>query len=238
MHWLSVLASDQKNVTASKSHWVLGSLCWLHTRRMQLGARVIEYLALCAGFIPEECNCEQESLSPLIFLFFNAWLVARYHYPQCVGRKEDTWHLRTDLTIRAEVFCHCCQPHKRRRFMVECNGCVGWYYRTCDAVPKQVQKNVHFFCSSCSDHWKGMKFFFFLSTEILWKTNSFIHVVYSPVDQCRPYIRAVTASIFLQFLFHFIFHIMLFFCSNVFKESSLFHELQDRPRWDVLKLSS
>ena len=151
--WLSVLASYQKNAIGSKSHWVLGTLCWLHTRRMQLRARVTE---------------------SAFFSFFNAWLVARYHYPQCVGRKEDTWHLRTDLTIRAEVFCHCCQPHKRRRFMVECSGCVGWYYRTCDAVPKQVQKNVHFFCSSCSDHWKGMKFFFF-SFHRNFVENKFIH---------------------------------------------------------------
>ena len=82
--------------------------------------------------------------------------------------------------------------------------------------------------------------------------HSFIHVVYSPADLYRPYQGCHRVSFpFIFFLVRqsefvrmtkmictFLSHVILGFCSNVFEESYLFNELQDRPRWDVPKQSS
>ena len=64
--------------------------------------------------------------------------------------------------------------------------------------------------------------------------TSFIHVVYSPVDQFRPYQGCHMTKMIITF--HFSYHFG-FFAKKCLK-ACLFHKLQDQPQWDVLKQSS
>ena len=48
-----------------------------------------------------------------------------------------------------ELFCHCRMPYMKGVFMIECSKCFGWFHRSCDKVPKTVNKNTSFHCINC-----------------------------------------------------------------------------------------
>ena len=48
-----------------------------------------------------------------------------------------------------ELFCHCRIPYMKGVFMIECSKCFGWFHRSCDKVPKTVNKNTSFHCINC-----------------------------------------------------------------------------------------
>ena len=102
---------------------------------------------LCSGSLPQDCEWVQNELrmhlaSSFLSGLLNAFPQSKTREHQVVRRKE---------CVR--VYCHCRQPSISSIVMIQCGGCLEWYHRGCQRVPKVVTKDMHFLCKKC----KGKK---------------------------------------------------------------------------------
>ena len=99
---------------------------------------------LAFGILPEECLWEQDVMRSHLCKCFEQGFMSPF--PVSSTKRA---HIGYRRMKDVEVYCHCKQPYTKKVFMIECDGCLNWFHRKCEKIPKVVKKNVPFFCRNC-----------------------------------------------------------------------------------------